>query len=324
MTLASFWRSARAGAWLGWRSESNWTDPFLFALYSLVQPLARLLIPLFMYLVIARLAGGSGAGAGVAGSAGGTTTAGAAAAAGASAAGGAGVRFFDFLYTGNALFLYVGAVLSGMSWVIIEDREFYQMIRYIWIAAPSFPGYLVGRSAAKLAIATVSVSMALLVGWLWLDVPLTIPCSWFPGAQGASLPALLFFFVLGLAASATMGLGMAGANLLSAREGGDRSEALNATLYLFCGAAFPLDVLPGWARPLGLLLPQTYWLEGMRRLLLPPGASFGKTLSGLDLQALLERMAVTGAIWAVIGVGLLWLGLRAARGRGSLDQVTEH
>ena len=36
----TFTRSFRMAAWLGWQIESNWTDPFLFAVYSIVKPLA--------------------------------------------------------------------------------------------------------------------------------------------------------------------------------------------------------------------------------------------------------------------------------------------
>ena len=36
----SFWRSFRMAAWLGWQIESNWTDPFLFAIYSIIKPLS--------------------------------------------------------------------------------------------------------------------------------------------------------------------------------------------------------------------------------------------------------------------------------------------
>ncbi len=33
-------RSFAVGAWLGWQIASNWTDPFLFAVYSVVKPVA--------------------------------------------------------------------------------------------------------------------------------------------------------------------------------------------------------------------------------------------------------------------------------------------
>ncbi|MDO9129565.1 MAG: hypothetical protein Q7U34_06835, partial [Anaerolineales bacterium] len=38
--VSESWRSFRIATWLGWQIESNWTDPFLFAVYSIVKPLA--------------------------------------------------------------------------------------------------------------------------------------------------------------------------------------------------------------------------------------------------------------------------------------------
>ncbi len=39
-------------AWLGWQVESNWADPFVFLVYSIVSPLSRAAILVVMYLVI--------------------------------------------------------------------------------------------------------------------------------------------------------------------------------------------------------------------------------------------------------------------------------
>jgi len=47
-------RSFVVAAWLGWQIESNWADPFLFAIYSIVRPLSSLLILVVMYTVITK------------------------------------------------------------------------------------------------------------------------------------------------------------------------------------------------------------------------------------------------------------------------------
>ena len=39
ITLADAWRSFRTAIGLGWAIESNWSDPFLFAVYTLAKPL---------------------------------------------------------------------------------------------------------------------------------------------------------------------------------------------------------------------------------------------------------------------------------------------
>ncbi len=50
--LPNYSRSFRVAAWLGWQIESNWTDPFLFAIYSIIKPLAGAAILVVMYSVI--------------------------------------------------------------------------------------------------------------------------------------------------------------------------------------------------------------------------------------------------------------------------------
>ena len=38
-------------AWLGWQMESNWTRPFIFAIYAIVRPIAGALIIMVMFAV---------------------------------------------------------------------------------------------------------------------------------------------------------------------------------------------------------------------------------------------------------------------------------
>ena len=42
----------RFAAWLGWQVESNWADPLLFAVYSLLKPLAAALILVVIYRIV--------------------------------------------------------------------------------------------------------------------------------------------------------------------------------------------------------------------------------------------------------------------------------
>ncbi len=130
--LAESWRSLKVAAWLGWQIESNWTDPFLFAIYSVVKPVAGALILVFMYLVVAR--------------------------------GGLANPLFPYIFVGNAFYIYVGAVLMGISWVVIDDREHYGMLKYLYTAPLNIYTYLVGRGAAQTAIATVATTITLLFG----------------------------------------------------------------------------------------------------------------------------------------------------------------
>src|SRR5262249_51964463 len=65
-----------------------------------------------------------------------------------------------------------------------------------------------------------------------------------------------------------LGLLLSGIVLNMSRYGMFLSEGVSGALYLLCGAAFPIDVLPPYLRSLSLALPPTYWLEAIRRPLI--------------------------------------------------------
>jgi len=135
-------RTFKNAAWLGWQMEANWTDPFLFATYSVVKPLAGTLILVFMYLVIT--------------------------------SGETGVAFFSFMYVGNALYMYVAEVLFGVTWVIHDDREHYMTLKQVYIAPINFHTYIFGRAAVKIAITTVGVLLTLVLGSSYSELTLTL------------------------------------------------------------------------------------------------------------------------------------------------------
>src|SRR2546428_404155 len=47
------WRSFKWAAWLGWEMDSNWAEPWLFMVYSVIKPIAGAFILLLMYTVFA-------------------------------------------------------------------------------------------------------------------------------------------------------------------------------------------------------------------------------------------------------------------------------
>jgi ABC-2 type transport system permease protein len=277
--LGEAMRSFRVAAWLGWQIESNWADPFVFAIYSFVKPLAGALILVFMYTVIAK--------------------------------GGVNSPLFPAVFVGNAMFIYVPAVLAGISWTIIDDREHYGMLKYVYTAPVSVFAYLVGRGVAKAAVATVAVVITLLLGTLALRVPVTLgKIDW------ALVAAAL---VCGCAMLALFGILLGGVTLVTARHNYGVGEAVAGGLYLLCGVVFPLDTLPPWLGLVGRGIPITYWLEALRRGLLGAGTS---TFDGLSDGALLVIVVGSTAVLAALAVGTFRLAERRARARGLLDMQT--
>jgi ABC-2 type transport system permease protein len=260
-------RSLRVATWLGWQIESNWTDPFLFTIYALLKPVAGALILVFMYAVITAGQGGFQS------------------------------PLFAYIYIGNAFFIYVGSVLMGVSNAIVEDREHYGMLKYIYVSPIQVYFYLLGRGAAKTLTATIAVLITLAFGVLVLGVRPDV----------ATVDWLVFFITLfaGLAGLGFMGILLAGVSLITARHNYFVGEAVAGALYLLSGAVFPISVLPDWLQWISRGLPLTYWLEGLRRALL--GSEAVETL-----QTGLQDFSTLAILSIMIGSTLLASGLSIA------------
>ncbi len=277
-------RSFRTAAWLGWKIESNWTDPFLFPVYSIVKPLAGAAILVVMYSIITNGAFTN--------------------------------PLFPYIYLGNAFYMYVGAVMTGVSWAVLDDREHYKTLKYMYVAPIRIPLYLVGRAVARFLTGSFSVLITVVFGALFLHVPIDVmKVDW-----------LLFFvsLALGVILLALMGLTLAGVTLLLARHSDYLGDAVAGGLYLFSGAIFPLDVLPAWLQPLGYALPVTYWLELLRRSLVGSVAQAFPTLSGWSNLQLLGVLAGSIVISAVVAV-IAWRYCDyQAREKGYIDRTTNY
>ncbi len=270
----------RSAAWLGWQIESNWADPFLFVVYAVTRPLAMALILAGMYWAVA----------------------------------GEATRREAFLgfFIGNAFHVYVTQVVVGMGWLIVEEREDYETLKYVYTSPMGMFTYLTGRASVKLALATVSLILTLMVGW-WV---IGLRWNWADVNWGS----WLLSFVLGLWACVSLGYLVAGMALLLPRASITLNEGLAVALYLLCGVIFPVDLLPRGLQEASLALPFTYWYEALRRFLLGEGSS--ARIEQWSDPALLAVLAASTALFA-------WLsqrGYRAlenrARQQGRLDQTT--
>lgn len=277
-------RSFRTAAWLGWQIESNWTDPFLFAVYSIIKPISSAAILVVMYAVIT--------------------------------GGDFESPIFTYMYLGNAFYIYVGAVMAGISWAVIDDREHYKTLKYIYVAPVNIPTYLIGRSVAKFLVGTISVLVTILFGVLFLHLEIDL----------AQVDWLLFLagLLVGVVLLAMMGLMLAGVSLLIAHHVWFLGEGVAGALYLFSGAIFPLIVLPPYLRWIGYLNPITYWLELLRRTLVGPISNAFPTLAFLTEMQLLGLLVGMTVVCGVLSLFLFrWCDHRA-RERGLIDMVTNY
>jgi ABC-2 type transport system permease protein len=281
--LASPWQSFRAGMWLGWQIESNWADPWVFTLYAVLKPVSLAGILVVMYAAINR--------------------------------GQFESPVFAYMYVGNAFYIYVGAITSGMGWAVVQDREHYHTLKSIYSAPVAVPLYLIGRGVAGFATASLSVIVIVALGIIVLGLAIS-PAS-------VNWPLFVVTLGLGVVALAFMGLAVAGMMLLTGHTSWGIGDLLAGALYLFSGAVFPLDVLPSALRPIGLLLPVTYWLELTRRALMR-GAPIPSMFATWSDEVLLALLAFATAVMAFVAVIVFRTCERIARQRGLIDRTSNY
>ena len=280
-------RTFKQAAWLGWQMEANWTDPLLFAIYSVVKPIAGTLILVFMYMVIT----------------GGDTN----------------TMYFSFMYLGNAMYMYVADVLFGVTWVIHDDREHYMTLKQVYIAPINFTYYILGRSAIKIVITSFGVLITLLFGVLVLGVDISL----------SSVDWVLFIpgFFLGLACISVMGLALGGLTFLTAKHAEGINEGVAGVFYVLSGVVFPITILPTWAQGISKVLPVTYWMETVRRGLMPevmtglPGGSGLESFGNLEM---LLALLISAVIFMFISEGVFRYADTVARRKGKIDWTTAY
>ena len=281
-------RTLRVAAWLGWQVEGNWADPLVFFIFTILRPMATALMIVVMYNVVA---------------------------------GGVQGDFFSYLFISNAFFVLVIQTLAGMAWVILDDRENYKMLKYIYTSPARKFAYLLGRAAAKVGVGGLTTIILLATGFGFLGLPLhlaQVAWGW-----------LALYLVLGLVMLAGLGLILAGVAMVVARHGESMGEVVAGMLLLFSGAYFPPDILPAWLRTISLAMPITYWLEGMRHALVGgilQGANgpISPLLAQFDNGQLAAILAVSALVSAVGSYRFFRWVEHQAQERGMIDRTSEH
>ena len=290
---ADAWRSFRTAARLGWQMEANWTDPVLFFIYSVAKPLSAALILVVMIDII-------------------------------SGPGGASPEYRAFVITGTALWSVVLSGIAGMGWSILDDRERYRMLKYLYVSPNDFGVMLLGRGVARLAVGAMGGAITITVGVLLLGV------GFDPAVVEWGFLALIL--VVGLGAIIAIGLFLGAVCLQTRQEAWSYPEALAGALFLVSGVVFPLAVLPMPLQVVGLLSPLTWWLEGVRHALFPGGpssvggaGSLWTQLTGTpapDPATTLLALLVTGAVVTLAATAVFRASEGRAKDRGLLDRTT--
>ncbi len=234
MAVINTLRSVKQAIWVGWKVDSNWTDPFLFALYYLIRPLSGILIVGFIGLILLN----------------------------AGALGSSGTSLFAYFFLGNTFFIFLIQVTTDMSILIHVDRARYEVLKNIYLTPGSLRPYILGRGI----MATIDSALSVL---LTFSIAYVIFSFLVPGGLGINLaavnyPLLALALMVGVVNWLALGFILSAINLISSKLQFTLSEYVIGSFYLFGGVIFNPVILPDWARAISQLLPVTYFLQAVR------------------------------------------------------------
>ncbi len=189
------------------------------------------------------------------------------------------------------------------------------------VSLPSAVGSRIGSGVFEALLATPTSTPTLLAGlsvfdlvWAAVRGGILLTAGWMLGANllpNQFLPGLL---VLTLTVAAHVPIGLVGAAFVIAfRTAGPLPKGVLMISGLLGGVYYPTHVIPAWLQTISTLLPLTYGLRALRRVVLE-----GSSLAGVssDLLALFVATAVLFAI----GITALTAALHYARKQGTLAQ----
>ena len=270
-------RSLIASARLAWAIEGNWAEPFFLLVYLIIRPLA------FLGLFLAVLSVG----------------------------GALDPASIGFVVVGQAVFQIVGAAMQGPTHALLDDRERYRTIRYIFATPSSLLPVSIGRALVKALIAAIGAVIVIGVGAL-IGMPMR--------AGGPDLLLLLVVMALGLTSIVGLGIALGAVCVQLRNDAWGYPQAVAGSVFLLCGAIFPLDTLPRALQLLGAALPMTWWIEGVRRALL--GTTSPGLLGELSTPLLLLVLTVGTVLITLAAPRLFRIGIDRAREKGYLDRST--
>ncbi len=271
--------------------ESNWADPTLFAIYTVIRPISSMLL----LTVMVQIVGGSS-----------DSTA------------------RTFVILGSALWAMLVSGLAGPAWSVLEDRERYRTLKYLYVSAATFLVLLAGRGGARLLTGAMGTAVALVFAVVLLGLRID--------PTAVNWPLLAVSMLLGLPPVLALGIVLAAVCLQTRQESWSYPDAFAGAMFLVSGVVFPLAVLPAALQLVGLLNPITWWVAGVRFALLPTGptsiggeGSLWTSITGSaapDAATIVIALFLTGTITTLLATVLFRSSERRARDRGLLDRTT--
>ncbi|MFI5420956.1 MAG: ABC transporter permease [Nitrososphaerales archaeon] len=283
MAVADYYKYVRQAAWLGWKLDSNWADPTLFAIYYVIRPISGVLIVGFMYIIVSSVGSQFNP------------------------------EYFAYLFIGSTFFVFMMQLAQTMAILIPEEKSRYESMKQIYISPGSIRPYIVGRALAATLNAGISVLLTFILGDLIFTYlfgqPLAID---FLRVNYLAIILSLFFGIVGFAA---IGYILAAISLVSNRLQWSLSEYVTGIFLLLGGVWFPPTILPSILPKISSVLSLTWFLTSVRvAMIATPGISLGYSLLYLGITSFASLF---------IALGIFSFCEQYAKSRGIIDSKAE-
>ncbi len=212
---------------------------------------------------------------------------------------GEGHQYFAFLLIGSITFTFIPLAVSSLPNTITSSITS-GTLETVLGTPTSMPTMLVGMMGYNFAWTGLRAALMLLSGWV-----LGASISWI------QLPSAMILLALIIIAYIPIGL-MSAAAYMAFRTSGPLAMGVMVVSSLLGGVYYPTHVVPSWLEHISGVIPLTYGLRALRRVLLE-GASLMSVRRDVGILLLMT------AILLAVGGWLFAAAMRYARRTGSLS-----
>src|SRR5881396_609226 len=199
------------------------------------------------------------------------------------------------LVSGALLWNFLSVLYNEIAMSVAYER-WEGTLEYTFMAPVPRLVHLAGVSLFALCNSIVNTVIVLLGLMLLTDLSLA----------GANLVGVVVVLLASTLAFVGLGVTAAALPVMSPERGAEATHIFQGSLLLVSGVYYPVDVLPGWIRPISALSPATYTLSACRHLVgIGNPATTPQRLAGGPLSAVAFELSVL----AMMGVVLIPLGL---------------
>lgn len=208
-------------------------------------------------------------------------------------------QYFAFLLVGSVTFSFIPLAVSSLPSTITSSIS-NGTLESVLGTPTGIPAMLAGMMGYSFGWTTLRALLMLLAGWI-----LGASISW------AQMPSAVILLVLIIMAYIPLGL-ISAAAYLAFRTSGPLPTAVMIVSSLLGGVYYPTHVVPSWLEKVSNVVPLTYGLRALRRVLL-------EDASLVAVRSDIGVLIVMTTLLFVVGAWLFSAAMRYARRTGSLS-----